>query len=208
MNEKNDMEAKTPEGIFDKFSKMPDFEHIGGRVSVAVISDLCRKEKIETVLEMGAGLGTLTYTVLSSCDAKVDTYEHNPRFIEKFKVNLASFMDRITILTDYKLMPPRKSYDLIIVDGGDGHLHDGGFVRAICLYLLYIDSVRFIWVDGHRKAQNTFIKEAVRQRYVYNVVSFQGNPKGGTLYRLRPEKSFLKKELLYWKHKILGRLKR
>ena len=91
--------------------------HIATPISVAAVRTLSKQSRY--ILEIGGGVGTLTSAALTSNpDVEIETYEDNEFCIVEFKKNLARFQDRYTLHTDLSTPPLRRTYDLVIVDGG------------------------------------------------------------------------------------------
>src|SRR3989338_2078319 len=116
------------EEIYALFSAKSGSNEIAGITTMRAVVDFCKKNNPRTILELGGGIGTISYAVLSNCDATVDIYEHNDFCIAALNENLKDYKERFSIIPDYLMLPPKREYDLIIIDGGKGkHERDGGF---------------------------------------------------------------------------------
>lgn len=176
--------SKETVALYDKFKKQSGSEQIAEPISIQVIFDICRQKKLERVLEMGGGLGTLSYTLLKYSSAFVDIYEVNDFCKKKLKENLSDFAGRYQILESYRLLPPAMEYDLLIIDGGNGKDWDKGFSSSIWFYLHYLKSVKIIYLDGKRHIQRLWARKALRQKYLYKLQRYSAvNSQGALVHR-------------------------
>jgi len=172
------------EHIYELFKGKAGSEGIAGRVTLREIVRFCREHKPRAVLELGGGIGTISYAVLSNCDAIVDIYEHNDFCIAALNENLKDYKERFSIIPDYLMLPPKREYDLIIIDGGKGkHTFDGGFPRGVNAYIHSLDSLKTIFIEGERKSQRFWVTQALRTRFIYTPQKYHDaeNKKKGML---------------------------
>lgn len=197
-----------PEDISTLFKSKTGSGEIAGRVTLREVVRFCREHKPRAVLELGGGIGTISYAVLSNCDAVMDIYEHNDFCIAALGENLKEYKERIAVLSNYLTLPPKREYDLVIVDGGKGkHARDGGFPRGINAYIHSLDSLKTIFIEGERKSQRFWVTQALRTRFTYTPQKYYDaeNKKKGML-RIDCEPS--SNELLrlvnhwYWRKRI------
>jgi len=196
--------AKAKE-IHKMFSDLIGSEHIATSINLQIVIDLCNELKPVRVLELGGGIGTITYTLLENSSAIVDVYEDNSFCIDQLKKNLLSFKNRYNIINNYKLLPPARNYDLIVIDGGNGKKHDGGFADSIYYYLSYINTVKIIFVEGHRKMQSFWARKALRKKYWYSINVFKSEfEKGCSVIRCKASMSRLLKNInfIYWELRL------
>ncbi len=157
-----------PENICELFKNKTGSNEIAGMVTLREVIRFCREHKPRAVLELGGGIGTISYAVLSNCDATMDIYEHNDFCIGALNENLKEYKERFAIIPSYLSLPPRREYDLIIIDGGKGkHERDGGFPRGINAYIHSLDSLKVIFIEGERKSQRFWVTQALRTRFIY-----------------------------------------
>jgi hypothetical protein len=110
------------------FSAKPNSKHIASEFALAHLAAVLRTQKIRTVLEFGAGIGTVTYLLLSSRpDSEVECTERNELCLAALSQNLAAGMrERLTIYSDGSV--PERPFDLIVIDGkvsGGGYAREG-----------------------------------------------------------------------------------
>ena len=153
---------------------------------------------------MGGGLGTISYTILKYSQALVDIYEENEYCQGRLREVLAPYEGRYRIIPDYRILPPRTTYDLLIVDGSSGKGGDGGFRKAVWHYLHYLDLVKIVVFEGYRFVQRIWARRALRAKYLYRLTryadqEFEGRMlMGGLRIDCRPEKSWLVRLANYW----------
>ena len=195
--------------IYNSFKNKEGSEHIATPISIDALLRLNPK----TVLEMGGGIGTLTYA-LTSLGAEVDVYEDN----EYCQVQLEKNVTGHNLLKSYDILPSKKEYDLLIVDGASGKKHDGGSVDAVEKILNSVDTVRSVYIEGGRNVQRTRVRKILKNKYTYTLTNFTGDMKGGLLIRCRKSKNtvfrwanYIFWELIEWtaiKNFILYRVKK
>jgi len=151
------------ENIYSKFKDKPLADAIAHQSTINTVLN----SKAKKVLEMGGGIGTLSYACLSN-GAEVDIYEQSEECRKELKKNLAEFDGKYTITKDYRVLPPHKNYDLLIIDGGSGNGRDKGFPMSVWHYVNYI-TVKKIIVDGYRRMQFGFARNGLRRQYIYKI---------------------------------------
>ena len=195
------------EKIYQKFYDVTlPHDAIGGTATINLLIKLCQTLKPRNVLELGGGKGTLTYTILKHSDAHVDSYEPLEQFASQMKENLKEFDGRYTILPSYMLLPPKRDYDLILIDGGKND-NESGFPKAIVSYLISLNTVKTVIVEGQRKSQKYWITETLWPFFTYKPTKFTdeaGEKKGVLQIDCTPSRNILKNFLnhLYYRKKI------
>jgi hypothetical protein len=104
--------------IYRLFSAKPNSEHIASPFSLAHVAAILRLQEVRSVLEFGAGIGTITYLILSSSEAAVHATETHPLCLRALDENLPSeYRGRLTIHSGRR--PSLKGpFDLVVIDGG------------------------------------------------------------------------------------------
>ena len=64
-------------GIHRLFAAKAGAEHISSPIGLHVLLNICEEIKPKHVLEIGAGIGTLSYSRLKYTDAQVDMFDEN-----------------------------------------------------------------------------------------------------------------------------------
>jgi len=158
--------------ILNFFSRQAGSENIAGIVTLENMSEICQEIKPKRILEMGGGIGTISYALLKFSDAFVDIYEHNEFCRGKLKENLAEFNGRYQVIDDYRILPPERVYDLMIVDGGSGKGKGGGYHEAVWFFIMYLKSVKIVYVEGNRRLQRFFARKALKYNYLYKLTDY------------------------------------
>lgn len=209
--------AFSPEvmSVHNRFSRQAGSEHIAKPTSLEAIFQVCKSNRLERVLELGGGLGTISTLLLQHSEAEVDIYEHNEYFRNKLQENLAKFSGRYQLFSDYRMLPPKRDYDLVVVDGGhtraDSPSEASGFNASIWFYLNYLQSVRFVYIEGKRHIQSLWAKKALAKRFVYSVRAYADSVhkgqsiSGGELVICRPSSSFFRRTVNFFFWEVVGR---
>lgn len=146
---------------------------IASEHAIAGLIGAMRKERPRAILELGAGIGTLTYTVLkAAADLGIDreagfrfvTIENETFCRRALEGNLADYQGRFQLLDSTKLIPSGDSFDLIIVDGGGDLPNDMGVMEFGGL----LNAGGSILIEGSRGFQRDRIERWYGHRqYVY-----------------------------------------
>jgi len=192
--------------IYDAFSRKEGSQHIATPVTIQALIDIVKKISPKRVLEMGAGIGTLTYTILENSDAYVDAYEDNNFCKNALSQNLSSLVGRYSVLSDYDQQPPCAEYDLFIVDGGSGKHEDGGVMDMVKSFIGAIDKIGVVYIEGGRHIQRSLLRKALTQRFRYRLVEYSKVSiedqtfKGGLAIYCIPTKSAIIRFInyIYW----------
>lgn len=153
------------EGVFDKFSKMPRSENIATSAAIKALLGILKKEKPKMVLELGGGIGTLSYLLLKHSGAYVDIYEDLSFCIEALRENLREFNSQYSIVTSYDDPTPHNHYDLIIVDGG-----------TMEFYVRMIKDLTFktIFIEGTREKTRRVLRRELSKKYIFRLKRYPG----------------------------------
>lgn len=197
----------TPQEIYEKFKDQSGSNSIAGIAALEAVVEAAKKDNPKTILELGGGIGTISYAVLKNCDAVMDIYEHDEFCRKMLAYNLKGMEARYTIIPNYAILPPKRSYDLIVVDGGGGgkSVYDGGFNQAAAAYIQSLRHLKTIIIEGQRKSQKYWILKALRTRFIYNV-NIYPDPSGGkkiaTRIDCRPSSSELARVISHYFQRI------
>ncbi|MAZ41033.1 hypothetical protein CL654_02860 [bacterium] len=103
--------------FYHKFHKKEGSDEIAAPATLQKLLNIIRRESVHSILEFGAGIGTITKFLLDNTSAHVTAYEHNPFCIQKMKENTNND-PRLTLITNPKEVVSGE-YDLVVIDGGD-----------------------------------------------------------------------------------------
>ena len=120
---------------YAEFSRKPGAEYIASEFALAHLSALLNRVQPRTVLELGAGIGTITHFLLThpvAIEQLVST-ELNDYCLEQLDINVPSEMRSVMELkgTPAEIEAGKFRFDLIILDGSFdpavmiGHLSEG-----------------------------------------------------------------------------------
>lgn len=184
--------------IHRHFMSLAGPEHIATIANIQTIVSLCEHEKPERILELGGGIGALSYAMLKHSDAYVDIYEDDDFCKDELQKNLKEFDGRFSIIPNYRILPPHRAYDFIIIDGGNKLPY-----RPEWFYLRYLQHIKAVFIEGHRRAQ---VAAATRALWAHSTMRMEKTPgvtlegkfyKGGTLIRCTPSRSALLRTASY-----------
>jgi predicted O-methyltransferase YrrM len=107
--------------VHQRFASRPGAKHIATWRALAYLAAVVRQHQPKAVLEFGAGIGTITYLLLSANpNLNVVSVEANPFCLAQLEQNIPDqFKPRLTVVTlnDARL---NDGFDLIVIDGDYG----------------------------------------------------------------------------------------
>lgn len=152
--------------IYGRFAARSGAEHIASPIGLHALLAVVDKTKPKYILEVGGGIGTLSYALLTYSEARIDVFEDHPFCIDQLRKALVRYEDRYTLLDTYERYAlPRTAYDVVIIDGG-GHAFIYNLIREL-------DDVRVIFIEGGRREQRKQARRALRHRYVFKPVRYR-----------------------------------
>lgn len=163
--------------VFRRFSFLPGSEHIASEYAILGVLRLIRSRRPHAVLEVGLGIGTIAYAVMSYKWIEDSgwhlTYhgtEGNEYCITQLHSNLADLTAaslRFKRFVDILHLPDESTYDMIIVDGKDPHLSQ---------VIERLSSNGVIFVEGARLDQiETLIRGAGRRCVACRHITLRNN---------------------------------
>lgn len=195
----NDEDWKLAREVHSLFKAKPGSDHIASDFALAHFSALVRVHPVKSVLEFGAGIGTMTYLLLSRLpDARIVCAERNEWCREQFEANIpADWRPRVTLLPVGR---PRidEVFDLAIVDGP---------VSRKCMFLR---AGSFCFGEGNRGVAKREILDALsKDGMTCDVTMFQ-NDAGPWKLRWQMTRFGFKRPMLKRKKKgcWIGRVER
>jgi protein-L-isoaspartate O-methyltransferase len=136
------------------FSAKPDSEHIASKFALAHLAAILRTHKIGSVLEIGAGIGTMTYLLLSMLPDSVAVVctEANELCLAALDENLPrEVRNRLMVHRDAHLV--ERAFDLVVIDGS---------VDGVTAALFRPGSVCF--AEGKRAKERRKIQQLLNER--------------------------------------------
>lgn len=158
--------------VFKYFSEKKGNQHIAGQYAIEKILDLIDLNRPTRILEVGLGIGSISYAVLNYYKQKnliisYDGTEENEFCLSQLEPNLGELYTQLNIYKNIQSIHTNKKYDLIIIDGSDESI---GLIKG----LISIRGVLFI--EGHRAVQTNKMKEIFPNHKYSECVSDFKNP--------------------------------
>lgn len=155
---------KTHREIWVHFKNLSGSRGIASEHAIKGLIKTIKRKKAKKILELGSGIGTLTYTILASlhnffgkeCDYTFYTAENNKFCIEQLKKNLKDFEGRYILINDISgLYSQEIQFDLIVIDAGGNLPGDMGKMSIENM----VERQGVIFIEGYRKYQRDMIKK-------------------------------------------------
>lgn len=143
---------------FERFASRPGAKHIATEFALAHLSALLRTMRPDSVLEFGAGIGTITHMLLVHPHGprRVTSTEDHPFCLEQLEANIPrELRDRLELVTT--LAGPERivgDFELVIFDGEFSD--PAGF--------LYINSGTVCFIEGSRRSTRRALDEVLGAR--------------------------------------------
>lgn len=202
---------KIAEENYKKFSYIEGNQYIATEYALKTILRIIDDFKIQSILELGLGIGSISDTVFKySNEKKIDIYytgtEANDFCLQALKDNVEEYQ-RINLFSDIAKINNDKKYDLIIVDGSD---------ESLKILARFTHANTIVFVEGWRGAQVNLIKDVFPKSMHVEIIASYKNPKygpfpsdswsgGGQLILINPT---LYKKAYWFKEKTASFLKR
>lgn len=151
----------TAHEVHQRFKDLPGSEYIASENAIRGLIRILQRTRPRRILEIGSGIGTLSYTIISTMEAlrgrdyRLVMVESNEFCRTRLPVNLRDKFARARLLRHIGDITDRE-FDLIIVDGAD--TSDGR-------YLTLLADRGMVFVEGDRGPQRHII-ESSRRSYV------------------------------------------
>lgn len=149
--------------IWNTFKEKEGSRHIASPVAIAALTSWLRYEKPNRILEIGAGIGTLTYSAVKTLNRIFPTrnyslisLESNSFCCHELAKNLAAFKDDFTTFSDVSDIPKdSKDFDFVITDGGN---------EAQTELFSSLSQRAFIFIEGNRREQSQTLETVLQGR--------------------------------------------
>jgi spore coat polysaccharide biosynthesis predicted glycosyltransferase SpsG len=154
---------------YKRFCKLEGNEYIASEFALGTILKIIKKFKVNTVLELGLGIGSIADTVLkwAKKGKKEISYigtENNEFCLNALKSNVVDY-DQIELFSELNQIKNKK-FDLIIIDGYDETLKD---IVSFC------KMNAIIFIEGDRKGQTEAILQIFPNSKYVNVITLIKN---------------------------------
>lgn len=172
-----DPEARS---IFERFRRYPGSDWIAKPQAVSGVMECIWETRPRAILEVGAGIGTVTCAILSALrrtgqESRFVAIEHDSFCLGALAEHIGADLARVDLRPSAADLEPA-AFDLIIVDGGT--VERGGYVELLAPGGTMI-------VEGGRQPQRAAMAEAGRPFIVRQVGSVHWD--GGWYWRMKFE---------------------
>jgi hypothetical protein len=193
---------RTGDGQFERFRPRPGSNYIATGFALARFVELVEARRPQAILEIGAGIGAITDTVLAAreragcADGLYVAVEDIPFCLEQLAANVGTRLDQVTVVPRASAIPPELGpFDLVIVDGAatgdllpeDRHTFplsaQDDEVRS---WLPRIAPGGIVAVENVRLRQREVLEREVGRPFVYEHIRPLDNTPGIHLYRFEP----------------------
>lgn len=110
---------------FEQFRPRPGSDYIASGFALGCFAQLVERRRPASILEIGAGIGAITVTILDAQDragaagGEYVAVEDIPFCLEQLAANLGDRADRVTVVPRAAGIPAELGpFDLVIIDGG------------------------------------------------------------------------------------------
>lgn len=167
----NKQDWLTAQRVNEFFLKKPGSEHIASTFALAHLARLLRTNKINSALELGAGIGTMTYLLLSGLpsNARVECTEPNKFCVEQLHRNVPAEMLHRLLIHPNSDPCTKTIFDLVIIDG------------RVKPPLTFMRPGTICFVEGERRKARHIIQADLASRRL--VCNFRSYPRGVRLIR-------------------------
>lgn len=156
---------------YKKFCNLEGSDYIASEFAIETILNLISKFKINSILEIGLGIGSiadtvLKYAYLNDLNISYVGTEQNEFCLSALKENV-EFYSKLIIHNDIDDIK-ENTFDLIIIDGYDLNL-DKVLSKCKLNTLIYI--------EGARETQRLVIQKLFKDSLHVNIITLKKNPK-------------------------------
>jgi protein-L-isoaspartate O-methyltransferase len=162
------------EALYTAYAQKPGSQHIASLHACRGLEKLVLRHRPPRVLEIGAGIGTLTDLLLSALpDVHLTTTEDNSFCLEQLKANLKDRLARVRIVQSPEDVAG-ELFDLVVVDGG---------LDTVSV-LQFVAPHGIVFVEGFRSAQRELLETGSRRFARTNIRAMHrgGSPSGATAW--------------------------
>lgn len=157
------------------FSNLEGNKHIASEFALKAILKIVHKYQPKKVLELGLGIGSISYCILDYClkaKNKIQYFgtEKNEFCLSAIKGYLNGFYSQIKMYDSFQNVPVDEIFDLVIIDGSDDYLKKVGST---------ISKNGIIIIEGDRIPQLNIVRSIFPKSIYVRVVSNYKNPEYG-----------------------------
>ena len=193
------------------FSGLEGNRNIASEYGLISILQIVERFRVNNVLEIGLGIGSVSYSVLRHCkmNNKDITYvgtETNEFCLTALPLYLNAFYENIKIYKGLAAVSGCEKFNMVIIDGQDENLHK--IVSLVSRHGIVI-------IEGDRQPQLELVRSLFPQSVYTRIISnrkhpdygpFPANGWGGGIQLIFVHPTFSQK-LYFWKQRILTSIK-
>jgi len=164
--------------VYRKFSEIEGNQYIAGDYALEIILRIVKDFKINKVLEVGLGIGTIAENIFvySKENGVTISYfgtEENDFCLKALPKNVVDY-HKIALYNTIKDIPKSETFNFIIVDGSDESLNE---IKK------RLNKNAIIFIEGGRQSQIDIIKQVYPSALVAEVVSMRKPPSYGPFHQ-------------------------
>jgi protein-L-isoaspartate O-methyltransferase len=158
------------ERYYRYFSGLPGNKHIANLFAIEKLLDIIRIQRPQKILEIGLGIGSISYSIMDYLHLKNKTTEYHGTEANDFCLsvlpnNLKEYYQKIILYKSINEIDKNKYFDMVIVDGSDDALE-----RVSEL----ISKNGIIFIEGDRKSQQkTLVRLFPNYKFVHTVSDYK-----------------------------------
>lgn len=170
-----------PASIYHTFKAFPGSDYIASEYAIGQLIAWVRKIRPQRVLEVGAGIGTLTFTL---CSLKQEqpfefiSIEWNEFCCEALQNNLAAQQGDYQHILSPDALDGVKQFDLVVIDGGE---QNARFISNLAPRAV-------IFIEGFMDKKRNLIEETYASNRSYAFANFRSpdRKKGIWIFQFEP----------------------
>jgi hypothetical protein len=155
--------------LYQSFCKADGNQHIASEYAIEKINGLVEKFRLQRILEVGLGIGSISGIVLAvnrNINLDYSGTEANAFCLNVLPENLKEDYNRLQIYSDLTEIPGNKKFNLIIIDGKDHNLQA---VKDL------ISENGILAIEGDRIPQQDSLQELFPQHKYVHCISLKRN---------------------------------
>lgn len=167
--------------IYHTFKSLPGSDYIASEYAIDQLIEWVRKIRPQRVLEVGSGIGTLTFTLCSLKQERafeLITIEWNDFCREALRQNLAGQQGDYQHILSPEALDETKNFDMVVIDGGE---QNARFISNLAPRAV-------IFIEGFMDKKRNLIKNTYAQKRPYVFCNFRSpdRKKGIWIFRFEP----------------------
>jgi hypothetical protein len=163
---------------YKHFADCEGNQHIASEFALEHLLDVIKRSNARSILEIGLGIGSISYTVLSANQQRARRQpiaycgtEANAFCLHQLRRNLGPVLfSEIEIFASLDAVPAERRFDVIVIDGSDP-----GLARVARL----TTARGVLLVEGDRADQLAILRGSFGGSLVYRAISSRRNPAYG-----------------------------